>query len=116
MIVLDEDALICDFAETYHILDYKALPLKLAGVLAVGLRDDSRIKMKMADAKAPSDILIGAIIADRLGVISWQISGDEKKAPPKSICQTFFDDDNSNGFNTVDEYEEYRRKLLKDYE
>lgn len=116
MINLDEDSLICDFAETYHILDYKALPLKLVGVLAVGLRDNSRIKMKMAETKVPTETLIGAIIADRLGVISWQISGDETKNPPKSICQTFFDNDNNSGFSTVDEFEEYRKRLLKDYE
>ena len=45
MVASDEDALICDFAETYHILDYKALPLKLRATLASGLRDSSRSKL-----------------------------------------------------------------------
>lgn len=43
MILTDEDALICDLAETYHVLDYRALPLKTAAALASGLRADARI-------------------------------------------------------------------------
>ena len=58
MISLDESALICDFAETYHILDYRALPLKLAAVLACGLRDDSRIKMKLAGMKLNPETML----------------------------------------------------------
>lgn len=43
MILTDEDALICDFAETYNVLDYRALPLRTAATLASGLRADARI-------------------------------------------------------------------------
>lgn len=35
MLNLSEDALICDFAETYHIYDYRSLPLRLVATLAV---------------------------------------------------------------------------------
>ena len=44
MAARDEDALVCDMAETYHIFDYRALPLFLAARLACGLREDSRSK------------------------------------------------------------------------
>lgn len=43
MIATDEDALICDLAETYHVFDYRGLPLKTAAALASGLRNDARI-------------------------------------------------------------------------
>lgn len=43
MILTDEDALICDLAETYHVLDYRSLPLLTAATLASGLRSDARI-------------------------------------------------------------------------
>lgn len=66
MIVLDEDALICDFAETYHILNYRELPPTTAGVLACGLRDNSRIKLKMADVKVSLEDILLATIADKL--------------------------------------------------
>ena len=66
MIALDEEAMICDFAETYHILNYRGLPPTLAGVLACGLRDDSRIKMKMMDMNVSLEDMLLAIIADKL--------------------------------------------------
>ena len=47
MIGQGEEELICDFAETYHIYDYKSLPASRAAILASGLRADSRIKTKM---------------------------------------------------------------------
>lgn len=70
MILLDEDALICDFAETYHVFDYRALPASLAATLAVGLRDNSRIKMRISDRKASIDTIILAGIMDRLSVMT----------------------------------------------
>lgn len=42
MAALDEDALICDFAETYH-LRFDELPKDYAAVLAAGLPYTSRI-------------------------------------------------------------------------
>ena len=71
MIALDEDALICDFAETYHVYDYRALSANLAAVLACGLRDDSRIKMKLSGAKASFSDLVRVAILDNLNWIRW---------------------------------------------
>jgi hypothetical protein len=48
MLSTDRDALICDMAETYHVYDMRALPTKTVATLACGLREDSRIKLKMA--------------------------------------------------------------------
>ena len=42
------DELTCDMAETYGIFDIKRVPVKLLATLAVGLRENSRIRMKMA--------------------------------------------------------------------
>ena len=44
MLAADRDALICDLAETYHVLDLTALPVPLLATLAAGLRGDSRIR------------------------------------------------------------------------
>ena len=38
MIKTDEDALICDLAETYQIYDYKSLPAYMVATFSVGLR------------------------------------------------------------------------------
>lgn len=64
MIALDEDALICDFAETYHIYDLFSLPVEYAAILACGLRDDSRIKMKAVGLEIDLKSLLLAHIAD----------------------------------------------------
>lgn len=48
MLSTDRDALMCDMAETYHVYDMRALPVKTVATLACGLREDARIKLKMA--------------------------------------------------------------------
>ena len=53
MIQTDEDALICDLAETYGIFDYRQLPADQVAVFAFGLRDDSRIKLAMTNSNSP---------------------------------------------------------------
>ena len=66
MLNTDEEALICDLAETYHIYDYKSLPARQVAIFSVGLRENSRIKLKMQSAKYPLETMLLACIADRL--------------------------------------------------
>lgn len=60
------DELICDFAETYHIYDWRGLPLNLAAILAGGLPEFSRSKMKLRGERATIDQLLLARICDLL--------------------------------------------------
>lgn len=76
MIAADEDALICDFAETYHIYDWRGLPVHYAAVLACGLGPDSRIKRAISGAKATQEQLLLAAIVDRLGLLLWLNTAD----------------------------------------
>lgn len=88
MLSTDADAVVCDFAETYHILNLRALPLRLAATLAFGLREDSRIKMKLAGTKVSTDTMLMAAIADRTGLLVWQNTEDGRKnrKRPKSFA------------------------------
>lgn len=79
MITADEEALICDFAETYGIYDYRKLPLKTAAILASGLRDNSRIKIKLSGLNAAPEMILNAAIADRTGMLVWMQSKDGAK-------------------------------------
>lgn len=90
MIKKDEDALICDFAETYNIYDYKSLPLKMVGSLALGLRDNSRIKMAMTGSQASSEVMLMAAMVDRLSLLVWMKTKDAEKGKnkPKSILES----------------------------
>lgn len=87
MIETDEAALVCDFAETYHIFDYKALPAATAALLASGLRESSRIKLKMAGLRYTSDTLLLAAILDRLTMIQWfqTQDGQRNRNRPESV-------------------------------
>ncbi|MGI6204228.1 MAG: hypothetical protein ACOYJH_02995 [Anaerovoracaceae bacterium] len=64
MIGLDENALICDLAETYGIFDYRALPPALVATLASGLGMNSRIVKAMMGVTdiAPDSLLLAAIL------------------------------------------------------
>ena len=81
MIKLDEDALICDLAETYHIYDYRSLPVKLVATLSAGLRDNSRIKLKAAGSPVDLETIILAAIADNLSMLRLGFSKDGKSKP-----------------------------------
>ena len=121
MINLDEDALICDLAETYHIFNYRELPPKIVGALACGLKETSRIKMKLSGIDRSLDTLILAIIADRLGTLICQHSPEATASdiPPsifkKLINQEDEDEDVNNNnmtFTSGADFEKYRSALL----
>ena len=76
MIVADEDALICDLAETYGIYDYKSLPVTTVATLALGLKGNSRIMKKMTGQPVDDDLILLAGILDRLSFIAWTKTKD----------------------------------------
>lgn len=116
MVKADEDALICDMAETYHIYDWRKLPIRYVAILACGLSDDSRIKRKLSGQKASTDIMLKAIIADAVNFIAWCQTEDAKKKKnrPKSIYAQLIkpESEKTAGFNTVEAFEAARAKIL----
>lgn len=92
MLSVDADALMCDLAETYHIFDYRLLPCKTVAALSCGLRNDSRIKMKMAGVKGTTTEILLAAVVDKLSSLLWQKSRDGMHGvnKPKSILSAFF--------------------------
>jgi hypothetical protein len=89
MIALDEDALICDMAETYHIYEMRKFPLRYIATLANGLRDNSRIKMKASGLEADINRLLLAHIADNCAINVWTKTEDGQKGinQPKSFVK-----------------------------
>lgn len=70
MIKAGEDELVCDFAETYGILEPRALGAGKMAVLACGLRDTARIRQKLCGARAGTDTQLLACAVDLLGLIA----------------------------------------------
>lgn len=121
MIALDEDALICDLAETYQIYDYKQLPLNEVAVFAYGLRDNSRIKQMMSDQIVPLETTLLASIVDRLSLSLWLQTKDGQKGVnrPASIADQLIKRDKSENdgkdylvFESGEDFENYRKALL----
>ena len=116
MIKADEDALICDFAETYHIYDYKRLPVKLVASLAVGLRSGSRVKIKLSESKVSPEMMMMAAIVDRLTVLVWMQTkdGQHGRNQPKPVLSVFEKPESDTiSFLSGEDYERERQRLLQ---
>lgn len=117
MLAADRDALVCDLAETYGIFDYRALPARLLATLAVGLRDESRIKMRMSGQPVPRSELLLAAILDRLSVMVWFLSEDGKTGAnrPNSMVEVLLGETSKQDsafevFETADQFEQEWKK------
>lgn len=118
MMNTDKNALFCDLAETYHIYDFESLPLSKVAIFSVGLRDDSRIKMKMAGVNYSLDTVLLAAIADRLSILIWMRTEDGEKGinKPAYILDSLFgkeDEKEVVSFGSPEEFEEARRKIIE---
>lgn len=89
MLRTGRDDLICDLAETYGVLDYKALPASMLAMLAAGLREDSRSKMNLSGRKATRAETLLAAAVDGLNRITWLLSGvcPHEGDGPKSVLR-----------------------------
>ncbi len=107
----DREALICDMAETYHIYDLRALPLKTVAVLAVGLRENSRIKTKINGYKVPIDYVFSAMIVDRLSLLWWAKTADgaKNKNRPAMLSEALFESKKDDETLVFDSPEEFRK-------
>ena len=119
MIKQDEDALICDLAETYRIYDYRQLPLLQVAVFAYGLRDDSRIKKIISNQVVSLDTLLFSSMVDRLSLSLWLQTADGQKGTnrPNSIVDHLTkkeekDEKDYLVFKSGEDFEKYREKLL----
>ena len=115
MTAVDEDALICDFAETYHIYNYRGLPLRYAAVLSCGLSEDSRIKRKLTGAKLTTQLMMQAAMVDALNILVWFKTKDAQKGRnrPKSIVELLTgESEKIDSFATVEEFERARSEII----
>lgn len=121
MIATDEAALICDFAETYRLYDYRELPARRAAILACGLRPDARIVQKITGARAPIDTLLRVIMADALKILVWQNTKDGAKGrnrPASILLELLGKEDEQQqttyeAFDTAEDFMAWYDSMLK---
>lgn len=117
MINIDEDALFCDFVETYGIIGYRELEAATAARLAAGLRSDSRIKSKAIGMEQPIDTYLSAAQLDALRLILWTKTKDAEKNrnKPKPITDILMNkkDQELKGSESIEDFRAARESILR---
>ena len=120
MLETDENALICDLAETYGVYDMESLPVQTVAALSIGLRGDSRIKMKVADRRLTMNETLLAMIADYLALIFWTKTkdGQKNRNRPQSLRDALENGNKKDkdilGFESPEDFENMRKSLLSE--
>lgn len=121
MLHIDEDALICDLAETYHIHDYTAFPVGYIATLAMGLPEASRIKRKLSGMTLDLQNTLIARCLDVLNLLFWAQTkaGQKNQGRPKSVLSAMTAPtaraakDDLRGYASGKDFMEARQKLVK---
>ena len=112
MIGTDRDAVICDLAETYHVLDYRALPVDLLATLCAGLHEDSRIKMELAGMQSIPAVLPLVRMADSMTVLLSGLAGRGALMPELFGDVMTGKHKGTIGYTTPEDFEAARRRLI----
>lgn len=118
MLNLDEDALLCDFAQYYHIYDLMQFGVRKCAILAYGLPDESRIKRLMSDSRITVTEMLLASIKDDVAWLVWANSADAKSNAnrPKSVVKALMkreEDTDTQIFASAEDFELARARMLK---
>lgn len=120
MIAVDEDALTCDLMETYHISDWQAMSADFVATLAIGLRDDSRIKRKITNTKLTIDQSLLALLLDAIRINNWMHTKDaqKKRNMPESIYKRLTSTEKNENedlrhFDSVEDFEAWHKANMR---
>lgn len=106
--------MICDFAQYYHVLNWRGLPLRLAATLAFGLPEDSRVKRRGSAFLAGTDTVLLAKIVDLLTFWVWGHTKDGQQGfnrPPSVLDRFMVTEDRPMVFVTGEEFDAYYQQL-----
>ena len=122
MIAVDEDALICDLMETYHVDCMDSYKASFIATLAVGLRDDSRIKKKLSENKLTLEQSLMALLVDAVRINNWLHTKDapKKRNMPPSIYKQLMGLEKPKEttyelrhFDSIEEFQEWHRRRME---
>ena len=112
------EELTCDMAETYHVLDWRALGLPLAATLAAGLRENSRTRMALAGGESAHRDAAAGPGADALQLLLWTKTKDAQhgRNRPAPLVPTLLgrvQECETAGFADGAAYEAARARILR---
>ncbi len=104
-------------AETYHVLNWRELPLRTAAILASGLHEDCRCFRKLNGQKVESDRSVQLAILDELRMLVWMQTKDAVKGRnrPESVLGALLNPKTRSkviGFRTPEEFEARRKMII----
>ena len=85
-------------------LNWRALPVRLAATLAAGLPEDSRCKLYLAGKNVPDSTQLQAIVADALHRLEWRMFGQTGSRMPPSILARLLGEPNDISNSNVQSY------------
>ena len=105
-------------AETYHVLNWRELPLRTAAVLASGLHEDSRTIRKLNGQIIGTDHILQLGILDELRMLVWAQTKDAAKGRnrPESMLAAAMarkEKPKVTGFRSPEEFEARKRKIIE---
>ena len=105
-------------AETYHVYNWRELPLKTAAVLASGLHEDCRSFRKLSGRKITTDQSLRLMMLDELRLLRWLHTEDARKGKnrPESVLQKIMEPEKPTkltGFQTPEEFEARKKKIIE---
>lgn len=107
--------MICDLAETYHILNYQELSPDLVSTLVLGLHDNSRVKTHISNTKLTFEQTMLVKIFDCLEYLCWTKTeaAQKNRNRPVPLLEKLLNPPKEKeelmSFSTPEEYEEYMK-------
>lgn len=97
---------------------FDALPARTVAILAAGLREDSRIMLKVSGSRLAPGTLFSATMIDQLNTLIWMRTEDGTKGRnrPKSVVDALLQRESGSAvtaYGSAAEWEAAREKILK---
>ncbi len=117
----NEDDLVCDLMQYYHISNWRSYSPFFISTLTFGLPEESRIMKALSGMKYSIDRMLIAVIADKLSLLWWAktVDGQKNQNRPKSFVDILIGNVKKEEskdiitFNTPEEFEAYRAELVE---
>ena len=114
----NKTAVICDLAETYGILNWRGVPVRLLGTLVAGLGENTRTGKELLGHKGSTEEILLAQIFDALNLLMWSFTEDGQKGRhrPKPISDMLLGKEEQKdvaGYRTPEEYEKARAEIIE---
>lgn len=107
--------MICDLAETYHILDYTVLKPNTLAILVKGLSQDSRVMRHLRNEKLTYLDSMLALIFDCLRIIAYNQGHKKGAKRPQSLFEKLTKvekKDELMKFSSPESYERWRKEHI----